>query len=308
MIAVRLTPASVPSELLQKCETSSLFTSPGFGELWRSVKGRPIYWAVRKGENIKILLPGVEFGVGPLKRFQAMPDGCYAKLIQVDADADTSELVTLLLAGIIRHAYAKLSIVDRDNIFPTGSHLDLLECTTTLVDISSPDWQPPAGKLGQEIRAAERRGVTPVPFDAERHLESFLALVQKSPPGPEQKADKARAFYTALSELAKSEKRIRWLVIEHDGCVAAAHINFMEEDMVLAWRGFFDRRFASILKPNDILLNTIVRQAQSEGIKWLNLGATPEAATGAAAYKQKWKGIEYRYKTLMARTLLGRMA
>ncbi|RMF96643.1 MAG: hypothetical protein D6741_10790, partial [Planctomycetota bacterium] len=202
MKAVRLTPAGTPETVRKACDAESVFASQAFGELWHCLKGRLVYWCLRHGDIVHAAMPGVEFGVGPMRRFQAMPDGCYATVTLLDDTLDPRAAAKYLLDGIIGFGYAKSAVADYDNVFAVAGHLEEVECKTTLVDISSPEWQPPDAGLRTEIRKAQREGVKAVSFDATTHLDSFLTLVTETERRHGREPKYPPEFYRGLAELA----------------------------------------------------------------------------------------------------------
>ena len=55
------------------------------------------------------------------------------------------------------------------------------------------------------------------------------------------------------------------------------------------------------------MLFEAAKQLSKRGIRFLNLGATPEDAEGVRVYKEKWGGVEYTYHCYIKHSLLGRL-
>lgn len=307
MKAARLTLAATPPDVREALDRHSFFASAGFAELWTTLKGRPVCWCLRHGDRIAAVMPGVEFGVGPMRRFQAMPDGCYASLIVLDDSLSPEQAAAALMEAVVGYGYARIAVADFHRRFEPCGHLEAISCETLLVDISAPDWQPPDAKLRSEIRKAQREGVQVVSFDRRHHLDSFLEVLSLTEQRHGREPRYPPAFYEALADRAAEDSRVVWLVVLHEDRVAASHINFLLPDMLLNWQICFDKRHAA-LKANQLLLYTAAEQARHHGARYLNLGATPPEASGVAAFKRKWGGEPYQYATLTARSMLGRLA
>jgi hypothetical protein len=285
-------------------DQSALFSSVGFARIWEAVGGRPVYWVVDGEDGTEAVLCGVEFGRGLLRRFQSMPDGCYGSFFRTGKQAADSVVSAALLEIIVHQGYARTYVYDYYGSFSATPGFDVVTCSTSLVDISSPNWQPPDKTLQSEIRKAEREGVGIIPFDADLHLDAFMRLMIHTDRRHGRRPRYPLEFYRRLARLAHTDGRVLWRVVEHEGELAASHIYFIDRDLVLNWQVCFDKRF-SFLKPNQYLLASTARLAASRGIRVLNLGASPEDAETLAAYKKKWGGEEYTYCCLQRRSWLG---
>jgi len=285
----------------------SFFGSPGFMNLWQEVGGKPVVWAVRDGEELCAALPGVEFGRGVMRRFQAMPDGCYGRVFFASKnEADNQAMGKLLIHELAKAGYTKSYIYDFYGTLP--DHLDFKrhKCETSVVAISASDWMPPDKKVQSEIRKADREGVTVVPFDRHRHMDRFLALMRRTEKRHGRQVKYPGRFFEALALLAEQDNRVIWHWCEHEGRAVTSHINFLEEDMVLNWQVYYDKSF-SFLKANQYLLYSVTQQMASLGRLRLNLGATPPDAASLAEYKRKWGGQPYTYHCHWRKSGLGRL-
>ncbi len=293
--------------VVSRLNETSLFTSVGFARLWNDARGKDVYWAAQENERTLAVLPGVEFGRGRLGRFQAMPDGCYGRIVFVEPIPDRRAIYAGVAEALKKAGYARVHLYDYYRQFdPASSGFNRRRCRTGLVDISSPDWQPPDKKLLSEIRKAEREGVKVVGFDAEKHFDAFIALMHRTETRHGRKPKYAPAFFRALAALARLDSRVRWVVVEHQGRLAASHIYFVDGEMALNWQVYFDKAF-SFLKPNQFIMFTVARELAGVGVRQLNQGASPSDAEGLGVYKQKWGSEEYDYDCLELTSWLGRL-
>jgi hypothetical protein len=69
---------------------------------------------------------------------------------------------------------------------------------------------------------------------------------------------------------------------------------------------YFDKSFAH-LKPNQYIRFMMCRRAAQEGLRYLNLGASPPGADGLTYYKRRWGGQVYQYRCLTLKRGLGRL-
>lgn len=283
------------------------FASPGFAALWRAKGGRPVTWVAEDAGRVLALLPGVEAGRRPLDRFMSMPDGCYGGVFFADEAAEArGGIADRLLAAVAAQGYARTHLYDFYGSLGAAPRFAPFPCTTTLVDVPDEAWQPPDAKLRSQIRRAARESIRVEPFDWERHHARFLRLVQASERRHGHAPRYRPAFFEALARLARTDDRIHWLWCARDGRAAASHIYFVEHGALQAWQTYFDRAF-SFLKPNQYIRYTLCRALAREGIRRLNLGATPAGADGLAYYKSRWGGRAFRYNGYVRRVGLGRL-
>jgi hypothetical protein len=281
------------------------FASPGFADVWRAKGGRAVAWIAEDAGRTAAVLPGVEFGRGPLCRFQAMPDGCYGGVFYDDAVIDRERIARLLLDAIVRRGYMKTFLFDFYDTFPPDSRFESVLCATTLVDISEPGWLPPDKKLVSQVRKAEREGVQVEPFCWNRHRNDFMALVRITETRHGGKPLYNASFFEALAGLAEDDGRIRWLWCEYDGRPVCSHIYFIENGVLQGWQKYLDKSF-SFLKADQYVRLTMCQQIAQEGVGFLNLGATPRGAIGLAHYKKRWGGEPAYYNCYVLKRGLGR--
>ena len=297
--------ADVSAETYARLTGGSLMVSPGFLELWRARGGRTVVWTVEVGGAVGALLPGIEFGRGPFARFVSAADGCYGGLsVDPALERDRATIARSLLEALVRRHYAKAHIFDFHGTVPCHPGFLAEPCETTLVAITGPDWLPAERKLQSQLRKAAREGVQVVRFDWERHHAGLLELVALTARHRGLKPRYPPDFLRDLARLAQRDERVRWTWCEHGGRPVCSHIYFEQGGVVQAWQSFFDRAF-SHLKANPLVRLTACREAAGRGIRWLNLGATPEGAVGLAYFKSRWGGRRVRYSSYVRREGLG---
>jgi hypothetical protein len=293
----RIDPGALPAGAWERLAGGSFFASRGFLELWRARGGRPVAWLAELNGAPAAIVPGVEYGLGPLVRFASMPEGCYGGVFADPAlQGERPAVADALLDAIARRRYAKSWIFDFYAATPGRPAFTSTRVETLLADISDPDWAPADRKLQAQIRKAHREGIRVERFDWSRHGPGFLALVRGTARHHGVRPRYPARLYRALARLAERDERVRWVHCEHDGRPASSHIYFLERDALQAWQSHFDRAF-SFLKPNQYIRFTQCREAAARGARWLNLGSTPAGAAGIAYYKARWGGRRVRFAT-----------
>jgi len=271
----------------------SFFASRGFLDVWRTMGGRPVAWAATVDGRFAAVIPGVELGFGPITRFASLPDGCYGGLFAEPGLADAAAIGDALMDAIAAHGYARSHVFDGAGRLRQNRGFRAQACETRLVAID-PDWSPPDAKLQSEIRKAAREGVRVERYDAARHEAGFLALVAMTAARQGAKPRYRARFWQRLALLAETDARVRWRWCEHGGRPAASHVYFVDGGTLVSWQDFSDRAF-SFLKPNQFIRWQACRDAATDGIRTLNLGATPDEAAGVTFYKCRWGGEPNRY-------------
>ncbi len=307
MINVSCCPShQLPDEIQNRLNNYSLFTSTGFANLWKTKGGKAVAWFAEHENKIAAILPGVEFGSKPLIRFMSMPNGCYGSIV---FSSITDELKTAsgkaILNEIVKKKYVKTYLFDYYKTLPENNAYKIENCRTTLVDISDPDWQPPDKKLRQQIHKAENGGIAPSIFKYDEQFSGFLSLVKKTEKRIGVKPKYASEFFKALAELAENDNRIWWFWCEYEGHPVASNIFFLEQDNILHWQSYIDEEY-SFLQPNKYMPYYAAQKASAWGIKYLNLGASPDKAEGVEFYKSKWGGVPYYYNCLILKRGVGK--
>jgi len=293
--ARRLLREELPESTVERLAAGSWFASAGFAGLWRTIGGTPVVWVMERDGRFAGVMPGVEFGHGPLALFCSMPDGCYGGLLlEPEAESERAAIATALFDALSERRYRGTHVFDFYHTLPQHPGFTARACEATLIEIGGAEWSPPDRKLVAQARKATREGIRVEPFEWTRHRERLLRLVEITAARHRVEPRYPPAFYQALSELATRDPRVVWRWCEHDGAPAASHIYVRERGMLLAWHTYFDRRF-SFLKPNPYIRLTLCRTLAPAGLTCMNLGSTPATAPGLAAYKMRWGGARVTY-------------
>lgn len=281
------------------------FAPRNFMNLWTNISGEPVYWILEDNDKITAVLPAIEFGVGKLKRLQALPDGCYSSIYTVK-NFQAGEYKNDLLQAVLSYGYQKIFIYDYYNSIADADEYEQTQCQTTLIDVTASDWQPPDKKLQSEIRKAERENVQIEKFNKEKHFNQFIELMKQTERRHDRKPRYSKIFFLALAELAESDNRIIWNWCEHEGKAVSSHINIIEQNQIINWQVYFDKEY-SFLKANQRMLFELAQIAQEKNIQYLNLGASPIDTPTLAEYKNKWGGVTKEYICYSHKSILGKM-
>jgi hypothetical protein len=299
--------SDAPIDLIDRLAGNCFFSSTTFASLWGSLGGTPVYWIAEAGEKIVSILPGVEFGRKMLRSFQSMPNGCYARFLYAQAKHDDSIAYPKQIVDFLTRAgYAKVYINDFYNSLDNSCNYGVEQCATYLVDISSPDWEPPDSKLRQQIHKAQRERLQIEPFNASRHMVDFMKLVRLHERRRKTTSRYTQEFFEMLAEFSYKDDRIQWLWCEHDTTPVASSIFFREGNAIIHWQMYYDEAM-SHHQATKLIPHQAAKNAQTQGIIKLNLGASPSDAEGAEFYKSKWGGEKYAYNCYVHKSFLGKL-
>lgn len=296
-----------PEEFIDNLAQDFVFSSTNFARLWRTLGGNPVCLLLRVEGQTVGCMNAVEFGIGPLKTFQAMPNSCYSRILVADNyELDMTAASKKIGEAIISKGYRRSIITD---FYGRYSGLDGFDCAdqeTLLVDISAKDWQPPDSKLRQQIRKAQSEGLELSDFDTDKHLSGFMQLVKLHEKRRGVKSKYNQKFFTALAKIAKNDKRVIWKYCEREAAAVASSIFFREGDSLIHWQMYYDERFSN-LQATKYIPYAVARDSAGSGVRYLNLGATPAGAEGAEFYKSKWGGQPVSYKCYTHNNLIGKI-
>ncbi|MCH9024728.1 MAG: GNAT family N-acetyltransferase [candidate division Zixibacteria bacterium] len=296
-----------PEDFIDNQAQDYFFSSTNFARLWRAAGGKPVCLMLQSDGQTVGCMNAVEFGAGPLKTFQAMPNGCYSRLLGADKNKlDTKAVALKIGEAVISNGYRRSIITDFYGHFQSLKSFESTEYETHLVDISDKEWEPPDSKLRQQIRKAVSEGIEVVNFDLDRHIDGLMKLVKLHEKRRSVKSKYNQKFFTALAEIVKKDKRLIWKYCERDRAPVASSIFFREGDSLIHWQMYYDERFSN-LQATKFIPFYVARDAAGLGMKYLNLGATPAGAEGAGSYKSKWGGKTVSYKCYTHNNVLGKI-
>ncbi len=276
----------------------SFFASRGFLGIWSAMGGSPMVWTAEQDGRLAAVLPGVEYRLGPIARFISQPDGCYGGMFLDPAFAHRrDEAAAALLGSIASHNYTKCVVFDYARAMGEHPEFDSAHCETRLVRISGEDWLPENAKLQSEIRRAARLGLEVERFDYARHQTGLEDLIQQTAKRHGVRPRYRMRLFQKLAAVAATDTRVRWRHCAREGKPVASQIYFVERGALVSWQDYSCRAY-STLKPNQFIRWELCRQVASEGIEWLNLGASPLDAEGLDAYKTRWGGTAAYYSSL----------
>jgi hypothetical protein len=311
---VRFTPLHELSPALSEQLTKfSPYTSPLFLSFLDREFSRAGYFTAGNDDGVIAALPAVEIlgaGLFARARMQALVDGLPAPMwILQETKINDKDIRGEIVRAISCRRYLKACLTDYDNLFD-DDYGKLVPQKTSVIDLvraaSEGETFPPDKTLRSEIAKAGREGVQVAPLHTTTQMDDFIRLMKSTEERHGRTPRYSWDFWQGFGYLSERDPRFQILCVYAGHELAAAHVFIIDRDTALNWQIYFDKKYSS-LKPNQAITAFAIRKFGEAGVRFLNLGATPPEATGVEVYKSKWGGVDYTYRTIEFRSLLGRV-
>ncbi len=290
---------------------NSFINSPGFASIWKERGGTPIFIVDNDQGTYRAGLVLLVFGGKFYRRIESMPSGLPGGYFFAgDISPEVREEIVKKMDGTIKAYYPWRIVINGNstNLIARGYTRAL---TGTHLLTVSENWETELDPgIREHLRAAARRGARVETFDNSRDLPQFFEMAKASEEAHGQKIRYTFRFFERLWELSQNDPRIIWLKAVHDDKMIGSRISFLEHGYLINWQLYLDGDSKSF-KPGYLLMEHIMRQAQSLNIKYINMGGSPAEALTLQEYKEKWGGREtevtyYIYHNLPGRLFLNR--
>jgi hypothetical protein len=152
-------------------------------------------------------------------------------------------------------------------------------------------------KIRNQIRQSQQKGVTTEISSDSSHLKEFYRMAVETSERHESRPlpyDLYRSVFDNMGEpgLAKL------CLARHDNIYVAASICFTFKDSVFYWMNVSHREFWG-LRPNNLIIWSMIEWAHGNGFRYFNFGATPPRADELKRFKSRWGSEEvpcYEYE------------
>lgn len=288
-------------ELLFNSPVSTFYHKSNWAKLWFSsfVYFTPLF-LVYSGENgeYKAGFPFILSDKYRLKRVYSMPFGTYGGMIF--SEGLQTEEVTKVYERMDEEL-RKLKLVSAEVIdfFGQQKKLDQFgfraeKAYTHLLDLSK-HMDDPVHKTKRGAIQAEKKGVKIEPLSSVEKIRDCYNLVLERDKRHGLKRSKFPVgLYENIWNILKLGQELRWSMATAKEQIIAFQINFLYKDTIYYWEGA-SLSEASNLRPNDALFSDTIQWGISKGYKYLNLGGSPEKATGLVRFKEAWGGEKKEY-------------
>ncbi len=283
---------NLPKEKWSQLTDNSIYFDPVFADAWKSMKGKPVYLVDERDNYFVAGMPGIMFGKSVFRRFQSMPDGFRGGPIFADGYSDEDRL------GFINNItdWLKSMNVMRADIHFPYNEIDSIyfarrENTTHVIHLKGGKYNPPGQNLRNHIAAAHKRGGEVVsPMDKSK-VDHYFRLAELTAKRHGKKQPFPKQFYEKILEIAISDDRIIWPVVEYKGNPVAYRICFISGKELTTWQYYSDKEFDRI-RPGYLLLDYLIDFAIKNKLECFNLGGSPASADSVVRFKEKWGAVE----------------
>ncbi len=282
----------LPGNLWSTITKNSLYSAPEFVRIWRTMKGRDIFFLEENGGRQTAGMAGVMFGRSFLSRFQSMPDGVYGGPYFSDDYATNKK--GLFVQSVFNWLRAKRVMrvdIHNPSIEIDNRYFRREDMVTQVISLTRGSFTPPDSKIREHIRTGKRRGAEISVFDKIDYLDDFFELVKKTSRRHNEKPRFPKEWFGELLKLSVNDNRILWLAAFTENKMIGSRICFIDQSQLLTWQYYSDREYGH-LKPGYLLLDYIINYAIERKIKTINLGWSPPEAEFLRNYKKRWGGQE----------------
>ncbi len=271
---------------------NSLYSSPEFVRIWRTMSGRDVFFLEENGGKLLAGMTGVMFGRSFSGRFQSMPDGLNGGPYFTEdyTSAKKGQFIQSVFNWLKSKRVLRADIhnpsVEIDNI-----NFQRRDMITQIIHLGNESFTPPDSKIREHIRTGRRRGAIVAVFDKFDYLDGFFELVEKTSRRHDARPRYPKIWFRELLKLSIIDDRILWWAVFGENKMIGSRICFIDRSQLLTWQYYSDKEYGH-LKPGYLLLDYIINYAVERKIKTINLGASPPEAESLRDYKKRWGGQE----------------
>ena len=299
--------SEIPADAWNLLTINSIFASPEFLSVWRSLGGRPRFIICEKENKLVGGLAGVIFGRGFLRRFESIPRGFTGGIhFSRDADESLREEIKDNIEAVLHAAGFMRIVINCGEKTVQLSEFETKQTTTHRIDIESFPHYPPNKKIRQHLNSISRRSFKIVDFLEYKDVEQFMILAGNFSKRFRYNFPYNDDFFERLYNLAQTDNRIIWLAGILENELIASRIAYVEHDEIVFWQLYYDPNHRS-LKPGYQFMAEMLDIARVRKIMKINLGGSPEGAVSLVKFKENWGGREIKLNYYTKYNLLGRL-
>ena len=252
----------------------------------------PVVIAAFDDGMLRAILPGIITRRLGRRSFYSMPFGTYGGMV-VSERLEPVEQNEFLgyLAGFIRGGkFSRVSIVDFGQTLSDqlGGGLTRTDVYTHILDID--EAAPDLGidkKVRYEIAAGEKSGGEVVRLIDRRQVGEFYSLYQKAERRRGRRPLYPRRLFEVIAADLLGSDRLLWNALVDGGRIIGSQIHFLHRDTMFYWQAVSAEEVRP-LRPDYRLFYDALQHAVKQGIKTVNLGASPPDAEGVVFFKERW--------------------
>ena len=150
--------------------------------------------------------------------------------------------------------------------------------------------------IEKNVRSAVKNGIVLEEVKSIAHVKQYYDLAKHTYLRRGGKMIYPFEFYKNIFDIMSPKSLTRWHLAKKDGLVVAGTLHFVYKDTI------FDLLDASYkeyqhLRPNDLLVYSMIKWGAENGYKYYNFGASPLEAQGLVRFKENWGAEKIEYLT-----------
>jgi CelD/BcsL family acetyltransferase involved in cellulose biosynthesis len=246
------------------------------------------------------------------RSFYAMPYGTYGDvLFEPDLPKEKrGDFYRFLVDYLESHRFSRISITNFNGALNglTSPLLKKERYFTHIISLNGhEEHNPPDKKVNGHIRSGQRAETEIIRLTRHEQIDDFYALYKMTEQRHgSRKPLYSRRFFRAILENLRDSDTLYWTCLISEGAMIGSCINFIYNGSLFNWQTVSDYE-SRHLKPNHVLLADAIRRGEENGVKRVNLGASPPQAKGLINYKERWGGVRVNYNCYSYKSKLRRL-
>lgn len=148
--------------------------------------------------------------------------------------------------------------------------------------------------IGKNIRSAIKNGVILEGVKDMVQVEQYYDVAKHTYLRRGGKMIYSFEFYRNVFEIMLPKNLIRWHLAKKDGIVIAGALHFVYKDTVFDLLDASYKEYQN-LRPNDLLVYSMIKWGVENRYKYYNFGASPLKAQGLIRFKENWGAEKMEY-------------
>lgn len=281
-------------------EAGSFFQSYDWVDICATgLDGEAVFICSYEREKLIAGFPGIIVKRYGFRSFLSMPFDTYGGvLFSGEFPNDEKENIAAeLLSHIRSQNYSAVIITDRKRILRNGVPASAIRTAfTQMVDLGDePELEPPDKKIMGHIRSGQRLDSQIVDIETDEQVRQFYGLYCETARRHGDKSPRLSLtfFETVFNKLSGSDKMI-FIAVMVDQNMVGARLAFIDNKNLINWHMVSDYDSRQY-KANHLLMYETMTRAIKRGVRYVNLGASPEDAVGLIDFKKRWGGVQEEY-------------
>ncbi|MCK5125786.1 MAG: GNAT family N-acetyltransferase [candidate division Zixibacteria bacterium] len=267
----------------------------------KAMRAEAVFLCLFSDDILLVGMPGIITSKLKIKSFYSMPFGTYGGILTSPdvSDKEMSAFNSELSNYFTKEKYSRIVIADFDNsVTGTATNNFIRKKHFTQVLTYPVGEYRPGKKTLTEIRVGEKNGGEIVTFNDGNYIDEYFSLYEATEKRHGRKKSLyGKQFFKILADSLLPSKKLYWNGLVKDGQLIGSQIHFLHGRRQYYWQAVShpDKRD---FRPDYRLLYDAIQYGVVQGIREINLGASPEDAEGLIFFKKRWGSVKKPYDIL----------